>query len=100
MPSWDATHYLLDVALKREKDPPMDRYPFSLPGIRGLAEERLVFHPAVTFLVGENGSGKSTLLEAIAVAWGFNAEGGTRNFNFSTVASHSTLHDYLRLGRR
>ncbi|WP_440976861.1 AAA family ATPase [Pseudoxanthomonas winnipegensis] len=99
MPSWDATHYLLDVALKREKDPPMDRYPFSLPGIRGLAEERLVFHPAVTFLVGENGSGKSTLLEAIAVAWGFNAEGGTRNFNFSTVASHSALHDYLRLGR-
>jgi predicted ATPase len=51
----------------------------------------------VTFLVGENGSGKSTLLEALAVAWGFNPEGGTRNFRFGTRASHSVLHDYLRL---
>jgi predicted ATPase len=38
----------------------------------------------VTFLVGENGSGKSTLIEAIAVAAGFNAEGGSRNFRFTT----------------
>ncbi|UAY74289.1 AAA family ATPase [Pseudoxanthomonas sp. X-1] len=51
---------------------------FSLPGIRGLADARLVFHQAVTFIVGENGSGKSTPLEAIVVARGFNAEGGTR----------------------
>jgi predicted ATPase len=40
----------------------------------------------VTFLVGENGSGKSTLIEAIAVAVGFNAEGGSRDFHFSTRA--------------
>src|SRR5581483_7528289 len=40
---------------------------------------------------------KSTLLEAIAVAWGFNAEGGSKNFRFGTRASHSTLSDYLRL---
>jgi predicted ATPase len=39
----------------------------------------------VTFLIGENGSGKSTLLEAIAVARGFNAEGGTKNFRFNTA---------------
>ncbi|MGH3793661.1 MAG: AAA family ATPase [Pseudonocardiaceae bacterium] len=31
---------------------------------------------AVTFLVGDNGTGKSTLIEALAVAAGFNAEGG------------------------
>jgi len=55
--------------------------------------------PAVTFIVGENGSGKSTLLEAIAVGSGFNAEGGTRNFNFATRASHSALHRYLRVAR-
>jgi predicted ATPase len=53
----------------------------------------------VTFFVGENGSGKSTLLEAIAVAMGFNAEGGSRNFNFSTHESHSNLHEHLRLAR-
>ena len=55
-------------------------------------------HP-VTFLVGENGSGKSTLLEAIAVAYGFNPEGGTRNYNFSTFDSHSKLCDAIRLSR-
>jgi predicted ATPase len=59
--------------------------------------ESLALHPAVTFLVGENGSGKSTLLEAVAVAWGFNPEGGTKNFRFHTRASHSVLHEYLRL---
>jgi predicted ATPase len=51
------------------------------------------------FFVGENGAGKSTLLEGIAVAWGLNPEGGSHNFKFSTRASHSTLADYLRLGR-
>ncbi len=49
--------------------------------------------------MGENGSGKSTLLEAIAIAWGFNAEGGSKNFNFATQSSHSDLHKYLRLIR-
>lgn len=42
----------------------------------------------MTYLVGENGSGKATLLEAIAVAAGMNAEGGSSNFAFSTRASH------------
>jgi predicted ATPase len=49
--------------------------------------------------VGENGSGKSTLLEAIAAAWGFNPEGGSRNFLFATQPSHSPLHVHLRLIR-
>ena len=59
--------------------------------------ESLTFHEAVTFFVGENGSGKSTLLKAIAVAYGFNPEGGTRNYRFSTYDSHSELCDALRL---
>ena len=54
---------------------------------------------AVTFFVGENGTGKSTLLEAIAVASGFNAEGGTKNFKFSTNNSHSELFKYLTLAK-
>jgi predicted ATPase len=63
------------------------------------ALDTLELHPKITFLVGENGSGKSTLMEAIAVALGFNAEGGSRNFNFSTHASHSELHAHLRIAR-
>jgi predicted ATPase len=50
----------------------------------------------VTFLVGENGSGKSTLIEALAVAWGFNPEGGSKNFRFGTRPSHSGLHAFVR----
>jgi predicted ATPase len=53
--------------------------------------------PGVTFLVGENGSGKSTLVEAIAVAAGFNPEGGSQNFRFATRASESSLGDHLVL---
>ncbi len=59
----------------------------------------LTFHPDVTFLVGENGTGKSTLLEAAAIAWGFNAEGGSKSFAFSTCPSHSELHRHLKLVR-
>ena len=66
-----------------------------VPAVREL--RGLEFHPDVTFIIGENGCGKSTLLEAIAAAWGFNPEGGTVNFRFSTRASHSELHTHLRL---
>lgn len=49
----------------------------------------------VTFLIGENGTGKSTLLEAIAVGYGFNPEGGSKNFNFSSKETHSNLNEYI-----
>ena len=94
MKVFEAKHYLVELRLLRDKVPSFDAYPFNLPAVRNL--DRLVLHPAVTFLVGENGTGKSTLLEAIAVVCGFNPEGGTRNFNFATRASHSSLHEYLR----
>jgi len=71
------------------------QFPFSLPLVQ--KTKKLDLHPDVTFLVGENGSGKSTLLEAIAVAWGFNAEGGNKNVKFVTKASHSPLHEILKL---
>jgi predicted ATPase len=58
----------------------------------------LLTHP-VTFFVGENGSGKSTLLEAMAVAYGLNPEGGSRNYAFSTRDTHSTLHEAVHLMR-
>jgi predicted ATPase len=89
--------FVLEVRFRRDEVDSFDRYPFSLPAIRKL--EDIGLHPSVTFLVGENGSGKSTLVEAIAVACGFNPEGGSKNFGFSTQASHSDLHKYLRLVR-
>ena len=97
MSTIDAKHYLLQVRLLRDKVPSFEEYPFCLPAVRHL--DTLTLHPAVTFIIGENGTGKSTLLEAIAVAWGFNPEGGTRNFNFTTRTSHSELYQSLRLSR-
>jgi predicted ATPase len=95
--SLQSHHYLQFIELLREKVPSFRQYPFCLPAICKL--ERLALHPHVTFLVGENGSGKSTLLEAIAVAGGFNAEGGSKNFRFATRESHSDLYKYLRVAR-
>jgi predicted ATPase len=89
--------YLKEISLKRDKISDLTRYPFSIPAVREL--DSLDFGKEVTFFVGENGSGKSTLLEAIAVALGFNPEGGTKNFNFGTRESHSELHQYLRLSK-
>jgi predicted ATPase len=89
--------YAIDVQLKRAEVPAFDRYPFSLPAVRSL--ETVKLHPCVTYFVGENGSGKSTLLEAIAVACGFNPEGGTKNFRFGTRVSHSELHEYIRVAK-
>jgi predicted ATPase len=75
-------------------------YPFTLPVVAGLrAAGRLELDPAVTFLIGDNGTGKSTLVEAIAVAAGFNPEGGSTHFRFSTRATESNLGEHIRLVR-
>lgn len=78
-------------------------YPFTLPAVRHLREVGgLALDPGVTFLVGDNGTGKSTLVEAIAVAAGVNAEGGSQSFRFATRATESSLgqHMILRWGVR
>ncbi len=91
--------YLVSVRLRREL--PEDTYLRRLGPVRHLMEGNVLeFDRPVTFLVGENGIGKSTLLEAVAVACGFNPEGGTRNFSFSTRATHSVLGDYLTPARK
>lgn len=74
------------------------RYPFTLPVVAQLARAGgLELDPGVTFLVGDNGTGKSTLVEALAVAAGFNAEGGSQSFRFATRATESSLGDHLML---
>ncbi len=89
--------FLRHLELCRDEVPDWDQHPFNIPAVAQL--ERLEFHPKVTYLVGENGCGKSTFIEAIAVAAGFNAEGGTKNFRASHRPSESSLIDSIRLAR-
>lgn len=75
-------------------------YTAELSAVKSLAEmKELELRSPVTYFVGENGTGKSTLLEAIAVKYGFNAEGGSLNFSFSTKSTHSELHNAIKLVR-
>lgn len=68
-----------------------------IPAICQLKE--ITFRKPVTFFVGENGSGKSTLLEAIAIAYGFNPEGGSLNYRFSTHDDYSELCNALTISK-
>jgi predicted ATPase len=95
--AYEAKHYLLNARIDWAKVQNPAVYPFNLPAISKIDD--IKFHPEVTFFVGENGSGKSTLIESLAVAWGFNAEGGSKNFNFKTHESHSNLSDYIRISK-
>ena len=89
--------FLSSIKIERSEIQRPYVYPFSIPALRNL--KTLELHPKITFFVGENGSGKSTLLEAIAIAAGYNPEGGSGNFRFANKASHSDLHHHIRLIR-
>jgi predicted ATPase len=91
------TTILTSIDLKQTTWDSLDTYPFNLLWVKNF--QKLSFDNQITFLIGENGKGKSTLLEAIAVGLGFNAEGGSKNFGFSTRVTHSVLHEYLRIAR-
>lgn len=94
MDSCFSTNYITGLEVLRDQLP-ADSYTLAIPALRSL--KNLDFPCPVTFFTGENGSGKSTLLEAVAVAYGFNPEGGTRNFQFSTRDTHSDFSSALRL---
>lgn len=85
------------IRLNRDKINSFDEYPFNIKIIKDFNE--LNFTEPVTFFIGENGTGKSTFLEAIAIAMGLNAEGGTQNFNFVTKNTSSSLSNYLKISR-
>ena len=89
--------YIKNIKVDERLD--KDSYLYSIPAIRYLLDERLDFDRKITFLIGENGSGKSTIIEALALSCGFNVEGGTRNFFFSTKDSHSDLYEHLIVGK-
>lgn len=76
-------------------------YPFGVFAVQEILRNGgLRFERPVTFLSGDNGTGKSTILEAIAAVYGINPEGGSQNFNFHTVDSHSNLYEFIRLVRK
>lgn len=91
--------YIDEIIMKK----PIDKksYLSEIPVVKFLEKEgSLSFDSDVTFFVGENGTGKSTLIEAIAVACGFNPEGGTKNFSFSTSDDNgSELWEHLTISR-
>lgn len=87
--------FIKSIDLKRDLIGSFDEYPFCLPAIKNL--DSLELHPKATYIIGENGTGKSTILESTATAFGFNPEGGSKNFLFSTADSHSRLYEYIRL---
>jgi predicted ATPase len=94
MPPLTAKPYLRSVHIDPRAALDPKRYPFNIPAVRDMG--LLLPHPDVTFFVGENGAGKSTVLEAIAVALGLPAEGGTRNVSRKQQQT-SPLHGVLRL---
>ena len=85
------------IFLNDKKERNMIEYPFTIPVIRDF--KSIKFRKPVTFIIGENGTGKSTLLEAFAACYGFNPEGGSKNFNFSTMSSHSGFYEFLTISK-
>lgn len=73
-------------------------WPATLAPVRQVLDDGFDFG-SVTIIVGDNGAGKSTLVEAIAMAFGMNAEGGSTGAMNRTRASESILADHVQLVR-
>ena len=86
--------YLKSLEINKNEIP-KDNYIYNLSVIKNL--KKIEFKQPITIFVGENGLGKSTLIEAIATKCGFNAEGGSKNFNFSTRQTESDLNKYIKI---
>lgn len=92
-----AKPYLQRISALFGADIDLDSHPYNVPSVRAL--ESISFHADVTFFIGENGAGKSTVLEAIALALGFNMEGGTKGVQLNTARETAPLHRSLKLSR-
>ena len=81
--------YLKKIAVSPTLD--TTQYYAALPAVQALCKTPLNVQQPILFFVGENGVGKSTLMEALAITLGFNPEGGSKNFSFSTMDSHANF---------
>lgn len=91
----DSNLIVKNIFLEKDRIDSFDKYPFNIDVVKNFDE--LKIDSQVTFFVGENGIGKSTFIEAIAVALGLPAEGGTENFRYETKNTTSELSNYLRI---
>ena len=82
-----------------QADLPPGRWPRTIPAVEQLLADGLTLDKGVTFLVGENGSGKSTIVEAVAMAYGLGAEGGSTGSRHGTRPSESPLSHALTIRR-
>lgn len=89
--------FVTKISLDKDKIDDFNIYPFNIDVVKNFNE--LKINSPVTFLVGENGIGKSTFIEAVAIALGLNAEGGSQNFNFHTMETHSQLANYITVSK-
>jgi predicted ATPase len=74
------------------------QWPFDIPCVAAIARDGLELARPVTFLVGENGSGKSTVVEAVAEAFGLDAQGGRAGRKYGNNRGKTPLGKVLRLG--
>lgn len=87
-----------DLQVAPDLQDPQNRWPYTIPAVTQLLRDGLELDD-LTVLVGENGTGKSTIIEAVAMAYGLGAEGGSVNGRDTTWASESPLHESLRVVR-
>jgi predicted ATPase len=88
-------HVRLDGAV----DPPLDRWPGSVPAVAHILRTGLDVPSGLTILVGENGSGKSTIVELIAEAYGLNSQGGSVHARLEDRVTEPGLGHQLVLER-
>ena len=96
--SLDDSLIVRKIILERDKIEDFNKYPFNIEIVKNF--EELTLDSPVTFFVGENGIGKSTFIEAIAVALGLPAEGGTQNFMYETKNTTSELSNYIGINNK
>lgn len=87
------------VALDSSGEGPTSDWAAEIPAVKQLLRDGLELAAGVNVFVGENGAGKSTVVEAIAMAFGLAAEGGSRGSQHRTRSSESGVWRSLQLHR-
>lgn len=92
-----STLAIRSVRAASEVDINLEQWPFTVPSVRAILRG-IDFSP-LTVIVGENGAGKSVLVEALAVTYGFPAEGGTSWDQREGIEGQNILAECLELSK-